>query len=224
MSNNKRTRGAGLIELEGATEEEEEEWNTGRASDKGRLASEHRSGCAFLRPRGEGICTGQGRRFHAISSEQATLAFCWRSIWPAFLALTRSQLCARHTGVLAVDAACAGKPAAPTQRSPEPTAARASEPLAMPRSERNPAVAHTFIARPRSSAAISSPAYHRLGGLLKCPRSRSVSLCCFCHDLSDTDRYLRAPQASERFGVIFVYRNKTSLALTVMSSFGRIWC
>lgn len=54
MSNNKRTRGAGLIELECATEGEEEEWNTGRASDKGRLASKHRSGCAFLRPRWRG--------------------------------------------------------------------------------------------------------------------------------------------------------------------------
>ena len=109
----------------------------------------------------------QGRRFHAISSEQATLAFCWRSIWPAFLALPDhvALLCARH-GVLAVDAARAGKPAAPTQRSPEPTAARASEPLAMLRSERNPAVAHTLIARPRSSPAISSPAYRRLGALL----------------------------------------------------------
>ena len=106
----------------------------------------------------------QGRRFHAISSEQATLAFCWRSIWPAFLALPdhAALLCARH-GVLAVDAARA---ATPTQRSPEPTAARASEPLAMLRSERNPAVAHTLIARPRSSPAISSPAYRRLGALL----------------------------------------------------------
>lgn len=106
----------------------------------------------------------QGRRFHAISSEQATLASCWRSIWPAFLALPdhAALLCARH-GVLAVDAARA---AAPTQRSPEPTAARASEPLAMLRSERNPAVAHTLIARPRSSPAISSPAYRRLGALL----------------------------------------------------------
>lgn len=47
----------------------------------------------------------QGRRFHAISSEQATLASCWRSIWPAFLALPdhAALLCARH-GVLAVDA------------------------------------------------------------------------------------------------------------------------
>ena len=167
----------------------------------------------------------QGRRFHAISSEQDTLASCWRSIWPAFLALPdHSSAQGKAHGVLAVNAACAGKPAAPTQRSPEPTAARASEPLAMLRSERNPAVAHTFIARPRSSAAISSPAYHRLGDLFKCPRSRSVSLCCFCHDLSDRDRYLWALQASERFGVIFVYRNKTSLALTVMSRFGRIWC
>ena len=124
----------------------------------------------------------QGRRFHAISSEQATLAF-WRSIWPAFLALPdHSSAQGKAHGVLAVDAACAGKPAAPTQRSPEPTAARASEPLAMLRSEENPAVAHTFIARPRSPPAISSPAYHRLGALLKCPRSSSVSLCCFCDD------------------------------------------
>ena len=222
MSNNKRTRGAGLIELEGATEEEEEEWNTGRASDKGRLASEHRSGCAFLRPRGEGICTGQTIPCHQQRAGHAcvllALDLARLSGFDPITALRKAH------GVLAVDAACAGKPAAPTQRSPEPTAARASEPLAMPRSERNPAVAHTFIARPRSSAAISSPAYHRLGGLFKCPRSRSVSLCCFCHDLSDRDRYLRAPQASERFGVIFVYRNKTSLALTVMSRFGRIWC
>lgn len=203
MSNNKRTRGAGLIELEGATEEEEEEWNTGRASDKGRLASEHRSGCAFLRPRGEGICTGQMIPCH---QQRAGHACVLLALDLARLSgFTRSQLCARHAALLAVDAACAGKPAAPTQRSPEPTAARASERLAMLRSERNPAVAHTFIARPRSPAAISTPAYHRLGGLLKCPRSRSVSLCCFCHDLSDRDRYLWALQASDRFGVIFVY-------------------
>ena len=34
-------------------------------------------------------------------------------------------------------------------------------------------------------AQIPSPAYRRLEALLKCPRSRSVSLCCFCDDLSD---------------------------------------
>lgn len=120
-------------------------------------------------------------------------------------------------GVLAVDAACAGKPAAPTQRSREPTAARASEPLAMLRSERNPAVAHTLIARPRSSPAISSPAYRRLGALLKCPRSRSVSLCCFCDDLSDRGRQLWTVKGSERFHVEWFNRGKTSLVLTVMS-------
>ena len=154
----------------------------------------------------------QGRRFHAISSEQATLASCWRSIWPAFLDLPdHSSAQGKAHGVLAVAAACAGKPAAPTQRSPEPTAARASEPLAMLRSERNPAVAHTFIARPRSSPAISSPAYRSLGALLKCPRSRSVSLCCFCDDLSDTGRQLWTMKASERFGVEWFNRGKTSL-------------
>jgi hypothetical protein len=147
MSNNKRTRGAGLIELECATREEEEEWNTGRASDKGRLASEYRSGCAFLRPRGD---LHRAEQFHAISSEQATLVCCWRSSWPAFLAFTRSQsFCARH-GVLAVVAAHAWESAAPTRRSTELTAVRASEPLALLRSETNPTVAHTFIARPRS--------------------------------------------------------------------------
>ena len=64
----------------------------------------------------------QGRRFHAISSEQATLASCWRSIWPAFWLYPITALRKAH-GVLAVDAACAGKPAAPTQRdrrSPRP--------------------------------------------------------------------------------------------------------
>jgi hypothetical protein len=162
MSNNKRTRGAGLIELECATREEEEEWNTGRASDKGRLASEYRSGCAFLRPRGD---LHRAEQFHAISSEQATLVCCWRSSWPAFLAFTRSQsFCARH-GVLAVVAAHAWESAAPTRRSTELTAVRASEPLALLRSETNPTVAHTFIARPRSSPAISSPAYRRLEAL-----------------------------------------------------------
>lgn len=164
MSNNKRTRGAGLIELECATEENEEGRNTGRASDKGRLASEHRSGCAFLRPRRrEGICTGQTISCH---QQRAGHACVLLALDLARLSgFTRSRSSALH-GVLAVDAARAGKPAAPTQRSPEPTAARASEPLAMLRSERNPAVAHTLIARPRSSPAISSPAYRRLGALL----------------------------------------------------------
>ena len=95
MSNNKRTRGAGLIEIEGATEEEEEEWNTGRASDKGRLASEHRSGCAFLRPPGEGICTGQTIPCH---QQRAGHACVLLALDLARLSgFTRSQLCARHT-------------------------------------------------------------------------------------------------------------------------------
>lgn len=95
MSNNKRTRGAGLIEIEGATEEEEEEWNTGRASDKGRLASEHRSGCAFLRPRGEGICTGHTIPCH---QQRAGHACVLMALDLARLSgFTRSQLCARYT-------------------------------------------------------------------------------------------------------------------------------
>lgn len=161
---------------------------------------------------GEGICTGQTISCH---QQRAGHACVLLALDLARLSgFTRSQLCARQGkahGVLAVAAACAGKPAAPTQRSPEPTAARASEPLAMLRSERNPAVAHTFIARPRSAPAISSPAYRSLGALLKCPRSRSVSLCCFCDDLSDTGRQLWTMKASERFGVEWFNRGKTSL-------------
>lgn len=57
--------------------------------------------------------------------------------------------------------------------------------------ETNPAMAHTLAARPRSPRAISSPAYPRLGPGHKCPRSRSVSLCCFCLDLCDTRPCLR---------------------------------
>lgn len=178
----------------------EEEWNTGRASDKGRLASEHRSGCAFLRSRWRGdLRRADDSMPSAASRPRLRPVGVGARFGPPFwlYPITDAARGKAH-GVLAVNAACAGKPAAPTQRSPEPTAARASEPLAMLRSEGNPTVAHTSIARPRSSPAISSPAYRRLGALLKCPRSRSVSLCCFCDDLSDRGRRLCNDDGSER--------------------------
>ena len=166
MSNNKRTGGAGLIEIECATEEEEEEWNTGRASDKGRLASEHRSGCAFLRPRWRGDLHRADDSMPSAAS-RPRLRPVGARFGPPFWLYPITQLCsAQGTACWPLMPARAGKPAAPTQRSREPAAARASEPLAMLRSERNPAVAHTLIARPRSSPAISSPAYRRLGALL----------------------------------------------------------
>lgn len=97
MSNNNRIRGAGLMELECATEGKKEEWNTGRASDKGRLASEHRSGCAFLRLRGD-----LHRADYSMPSaaSRPRLRAAGARFGPPFWLYPITQLCARH-GVLA---------------------------------------------------------------------------------------------------------------------------
>lgn len=107
-----------------------------RASDKGRLASEHRSGCAFLRLSGLGGICVRGRRFHGISSEQATLA----SFAPAFLAFAR---CRPAQGTASCcESACRARKKGDQWRR----AMRASERLALLRSEGEPsAQAHTFL-------------------------------------------------------------------------------
>ena len=121
----------------------------------------------------EGICTGQNDSMPSAASRPRLRAVGARD-GPPFWLYPITQLCARH-GVLAVVAA-RWESAAPTRRSTEATAARASEPLALLRSERNPAVAHTFVARPRSPPAISSPAYRRLEA---CLNARDRDLCHF---------------------------------------------
>lgn len=122
----------------------------------------------------------------------ASFACFWRSMWPAFLLRPITLRCVRPRS--AVRCCCAGMPPLqqPTPRS------HSSEPPALLRSETNPAMAHTLAARPRSSREISSPAYHSLAPGHKCPRSRSVSLCCLAGDRCDTRPCLRVMRRGEQ--------------------------
>lgn len=120
----------------------------------------------------EGICTGQYDSMPSAASRPRLRAGAREG--PPFWLYPIAQLCAR-LGVLAA-AAVMGDLAARTPRSAEATTAPASEPLALLRSEGNPAVAHTLLAWPRSPPSISSPAYRRLG---LCFNARDRDLCHF---------------------------------------------
>ena len=151
----------------------------------------------------EGICAGQNDLMPSAASRPRLRAVGAR-IGPPFWLLPdhRSQSSARKArhGVLAVVAAHAWESAAPTRRSMEATAARASEPLALLRSERNPAVAHTFVARPRSPPTISSPAYRRLEGLVN---ARDRDLCHFAASATISATEIRSC-GQERRVTVFV--------------------
>lgn len=132
----------------------------------------------------EGFCTGQ-YDFMPSAASRPRLRTGARE-GPPFWLYPIAQLCARH-GVLAV-AAVMEDSAAPTPRSAEATAAPASEPLALLRSEGNPAVAHTLLAWARSPPAISSPAYRRLG---LCLNARDRDLCHFAASATITAMEVR---------------------------------